>query len=288
MQSQPSSVISDALPRLPNSLAARILGWLGCPAGVPSVARLNRLIRAHIRRVPWETVSRIIKRGKFRDPALCPRLPDEFWDEAFTLGNGGTCFENNYAFAALLGSLGYQGYLTINDLGEGCRNHCATTIEIGNRRYLADVTLPIDVALPFSDTGVTRRSTPFHTFSVRPLGNRRYQIERTRHSKREAYVLSDEPVRLDEYERAIADDYGPAGLFLDRVIIVKIKGDTFWRFSSSDTPRRIEGFDRAGRHTMELPLDALAKRVADHFGMHERMIMQALQVMANRGIRTSE
>lgn len=246
------------------------------------MSRLNGLIRSHIRRVPWETVSRILRQDELRDPALCPRCPEQFWNEAFTQGNGGTCFENNYAFAALLGSLGYEGYLTINDLGEGSRNHCATSIVIGKRRYLVDVTLPIDVALPYSETDVTRRATPFHTFTVEPLGNRRYQVERTRHPNRRAYVLCDKTVSLDEYRRATAADYGPAGLFLDRVIVVKIKGNTFWRFSSSDRPWRIEGFDRAARHTIELPPDAVAKRVADHFGMHEQPIRQALQALEKK------
>ncbi len=275
------------LPSLSDSLTTRVLEFLDCSAREPSLLRLNRLIRAHIRSVPWETVSRIIRRDELCDPALCPRMPEEFWYDAFTRGNGGTCFESNYAFAALLGSLGYQGYLTINDLGEGSRNHCATTVKFGKKRYVVDVTLPIDCALPVAHTAITRRSTPFHTFSARPLGNRLYQIQRTRHPKREVYLLRDVAVSLDEYEQAITADYGPTGLFLDRVIIVKIKGDTFWRFSSSDRPFRIEGFDRAGKHIIPLSPTAPAGKLAQHFGMQEEKIVQALHTLENKGMRTS-
>jgi hypothetical protein len=41
--------------------AADILAYLQCPPESPGIRPLNRLIRAYIRRVPWESVFRIAK-----------------------------------------------------------------------------------------------------------------------------------------------------------------------------------------------------------------------------------
>jgi len=97
-------------------LTSQILSYLGCNREELSVRYLNLLIPAYIRHVPWESVSRIIKRQTITATELCPRWPDEFWQEALECGTGGTCFENNLAFFTLLNELVFNGYLTINDM----------------------------------------------------------------------------------------------------------------------------------------------------------------------------
>jgi len=77
---------------------ADILAYLKCPPGSPAIRPLNRLIRAYIRSVPWESVFRIAKSASTPDVAQRPRWPDEFWHDAIQSGGGGTCFETNYAF----------------------------------------------------------------------------------------------------------------------------------------------------------------------------------------------
>ena len=75
--------------RLAPELTSQILSYLGCVREEPSVRYLNRLIRAYILRVPWESVSRIVKRQTTPEIESCPRWPDEFWQEAFEYGTVG-------------------------------------------------------------------------------------------------------------------------------------------------------------------------------------------------------
>jgi arylamine N-acetyltransferase len=114
-------------------LISQILSYLGCRREKPTVRYLNRLIQAYIRRVPWESVSRIVKRHTTPKTELCPRWPAEFWQEALKYGTGGTCFENNLAFFTLLSNLGFDGYLTINDMEQpDC--HMASIIKVNGKK----------------------------------------------------------------------------------------------------------------------------------------------------------
>jgi arylamine N-acetyltransferase len=256
-------------------LTSQILSFLGCVREEPSVRYLNRLIHAYIRRVPWESVSRIIKRSTTAETELCPRWPNAFWQEALKYGTGGTCFENNLAFFTFVNELGFDGYLTINDMQiPAC--HTASVITLHGQNYLADVTIPVHSALPIYTSQVTRRSHEFHHYTIRPEGNRRYAIERSHHPKRRAFTLVDVPIALEEYRQAVQNDYEVTGYFLDRVVIVKVIEDRLWRFSSDDVPFRLEGFDKTSKQEIMLETTTLAKSISEKFEMDEDKIALAL------------
>ena len=256
-------------------LTSQILSYLGCVREEPSVRYLNRLIHAYIRRVPWESVSRIIKRSTTTETALCPRWPNEFWQEALKYGTGGTCFESNLAFFTFVNELGFAGYLTINDM-ESPACHTASIITIQGQKYLADVTLPIYCALPIYANQITRRSNEFHHYTLRPESNSRYAIERSHHPKRRAFTLVDVPIAVEEYRKAVQNDYEDTGYFLDRVVIVKVIEDRLWCFSSDDAPFRLEGFDKTSKREILLEKNTLAKSISEKFEMDKDKIALAL------------
>jgi arylamine N-acetyltransferase len=259
-------------------LTNQILSYLGCTREEPSIRYLNRLIRAYIRHVPWESVSRIVKRRATPKTELCPRWPEEFWQEALKYGTGGTCFENSLAFFTLLNAVGFDGYLTINDMeNPGC--HAACIIMLNGQKYLADVAIPIHCALPISADRSTKKSNQFHFYTIHPLGTHKYAIERSHHPKRKIFTLVDVPVPLEEYRGVVQRDYEETGYFLDRVIIVKVIGNRVWRFSSVDTPHKLEGFDRVSRREVLLETDTLAKSLSEHFGIKGDKIALALSYM---------
>jgi arylamine N-acetyltransferase len=264
------------MPPLSDTLADNILEFLGCPTGEPTVRRLNRLIHTYIRKVPWESVFRIVKRHTTAATAHCPRWPEEFWYDALTYGGGGTCFETNLAFFCLLRSLGYQGYLTINDMGDQRACHATIILIIQGRKYIVDGGIPIHRALPFDPNIVTRRYTAFHTYTVRPDGTNLYQVERSHHPKRNIYTLIDRPINDEAYQTAVEQDYEDTGYFLDRVIIVKVIDDKLWRFNSMEQPYTLEGFDRTGKQEFVLSPSTLVRCLAEHFSMPEERIAAAL------------
>ncbi|HHY54557.1 MAG TPA: arylamine N-acetyltransferase [Chloroflexi bacterium] len=252
-----------------------ILTYLGCVGGAPNLATLTTLIHSYVRRVPWESAFRIAR--KHQDVGVLARTPEEFWTDALMRGGGGTCFESNLAFFALLRALGFDGYLTINDMQESIGCHTAIVVLLDGKTYLADVGIPLHRPLLLSSERVTRSHSLFHGYIARPEPGARYTIERTRHPKRYIFTLIDKPVSVADYIAASNADYGASGLFLDRVIINKIIDNVAWRFSSAETPYRLECFGAGGsRQIKPLAEDSLAATLAAHFAMDGGVIERAL------------
>jgi arylamine N-acetyltransferase len=256
-------------------LTSQILAYLDCTREEPSVQYLNRLIRAYIRHIPWESVTRIIKRYTTAETELCPRWPDEFWREALKYGTGGTCFENNLAFFTLLNRLEFDGYLTINDM-ENPACHAASIILLNGQKYLADTTMPIHCALPIYTNRITARSTEFHHYTVRPENNSRYAIERSHHPKRRAYMLVDVPIPLEKYRNTVQKHYEETGYFLDRVVIVKVIEERLWFFDSAGILLKLEGLDKTSKQEIILETTTLAKSLSKKFGIDEEKTALAL------------
>jgi hypothetical protein len=252
-----------------------ILAYLGVPHGPPSLARLRALVNAYTRRVPWESASRITRRAAIANPSACPRWAEEFWGQAIAWGIGGTCFESNYAFFALLRSLGYSGYLTINDMAEQRGCHTAIVLSLEGGRWLADVGYPLYAPLSLDGDLPAVTHTPYHTYTLAASGERRYTLERDRHPRPYAFTLIDEPVNETVYRAATTADYGEGGLFLDQVIITKVIGEHAWRFYSAQKPLHLEEYVDGVRIDHPLPDDPV-QAVAQHFDMEEAVLATAL------------
>src|SRR5512134_2506820 len=165
-------------PYLSDSVVKEVLDYLGCSHKAPTLRYLNRLIHAYIRKVPWESVSRIVKRHATLETKGCPRLPEEFWRDAMRYGFGGTCFESSLAFYSLLMALGYEGYLTVNDMGESIACHAAITILLGGQKYLVDITIPVHAAVRIDSRKPVRRNTALFDYILRPVSKDKYEVER--------------------------------------------------------------------------------------------------------------
>jgi len=264
---------------LQGSTTDDILQFLGCQVKTATLRNLNRLIHAYIRKVPWESVSRIIKRQTITATADCPRWPEEFWSDARQYGLGGTCFESSLAFYSLLISLGYRGYLTVNDMGESQSCHAAIVILIKGQKYLVDITIPVHKAVRFAPDQITRQASLFHNYAIRPVGPNTYHVERSRHPQRYIFTLIDVPVRLPDYCIRVEKDYSPAGFFLDRVVMAKIIDDRTWRFFSDQRPYKLEYFDRDGKYEIFVSNEHLTRALAEKFNLPEEKIWTAFSVI---------
>jgi arylamine N-acetyltransferase len=262
-------------PPLDATLTDAVLMHLGVTAAAPSLDLLDDLVTAYTRTVPWESASRIAKRAQTAKTADCPRWPDAFWQETFRHGTGGTCFESNYAFFSLLRALGYDGYLTINNMGETLACHTAIVILLNGQRWLTDVGMPLYLPLPFGPESAPSRRTPFQTYTVRPDGAGVYQVERAPHPNPNCFTLFDRPIPDATYRAALTADYEPTGFFNDRVILTKAIGEEVWRFNGVNPPR-LESFVYGGRADHALEGDT-ADAVADRFGIDAEMVRTALR-----------
>jgi len=259
-----------------NSMKTDILNYLGCPPKNPTLRYLNQLIHAYIRRVPWESVSRIIKRHETTETKDCPRLPEEFWNEAMLHGFGGTCFESSLAFYSLLRELGYEGYLTVNDMGESRGCHAAIVIVINGQKYLVDNTIPVHAAIRLDPHKTIKRRTALFDYILRPVSENKYEVERSHRPSKNLFTLIDVPVSLPDFLATIEDDYTEAtGRFLKSVVMVKVVNEKGQRFFSDQQPYKVESFDRSGRVEKMIEPKTLPHFLAGLFEVPEDSISAA-------------
>ena len=265
-------------PPLSSDLTQRILWSWGLAAASPTASFLEQLISAYVQHVPWETASRMVVKTNTLDWQMCPRLGTAFWQENLTRGTGGTCFESNYAFFSLLRALGYEGYLTINNMGESIGCHTAIVLLIEGEKWLADVGIPLYVPIKLDAAATVQQESDFHLYTVTPLGDNRYQIERSHHPKPIIFTLIDQPVPDAAYRQATTNDYGPDGLFLNRLIITKVVRGRAWLYNPGESTDNILNFQRETRG--ELPIGGnKAGVLADHFALDEAIIRQAMGLL---------
>jgi len=263
---------------LNHELAMDILNYLALPRKTPTLRYLNQLIHAYIRKVPWESVSRIIKRRVTSETRDCPRLPEEFWSNAMRYGFGGTCFESSLAFYSLLMALGYEGYLTVNDMGESRGCHAAIIILLHGQKFLVDITIPVHAAVRIDPQRIVRRKTLLFDYKIHPITENKYEVERSHRPSKNLFTLIDIPVDLRSYLAIIEDDYTEAnGRFLKSVVMVKVVNEQGQRFFSDQKPYKLESFDRTGRTEKLIEAETLPQTLAKLFHMPEVSIETALE-----------
>lgn len=259
-----------------NVFVGKILNHLDCSSHAPTLRYLNRLIHAYIRKVPWESVSRIIKRRTTPETKDCPRLPEEFWNDVLRYGFGGTCYESSLAFYSLLTSLGYKGYLTVNDMGESRGCHAAITILLDGQKYLVDITIPVHAAVRINPRRVTQRRTLLYDYALHPVRENVYEVARSHHPNRVAFTLIDVPVSLPNYHVILQNDYLETGYFNKSIVMNKVIKNRTTRFFSDNKPYKLERFDRHGKSETPLRIKSLPRVLAKTFNMPEGGIAVAL------------
>lgn len=268
-------------PALPSALTQEVLAYFNVTSAAPTFDLLQRLIAAYVRRVPWESWSRIARRAVVAETADCPRWPELFWREAIAFGTGGTCFESNYAFMALLVALGYEGYLTVNDMGESVGVHSAIILHNNGVPWLVDVGLPLFVPLPIDPSQPTTTPSEFFAYTVRPIEAGKYQIERPPHPRPIGFTLIDQPLDNTAYRARTTADYGEGGLFLDVAVINKLVEERIWRFNSGEPPYVLQEFQ--GEQRIDYPIEgSVPEAVSAHFGIAPDITCAAWTVLQER------
>ncbi len=265
---------------LPEGLTQRVLRCFGLPAiPPPSLNTLRLLLDRYTRTTPWESASRIARRAQHTDAADCALLGEAFWESHFMIGTGGTCYESNYAFFALLRRIGYDGYLTINDMGSAIGCHSAIVVLLDGRKHLVDVGLPLHAILPLREGLQSTAESAFMRYTAKPLAEGIFEIWRSVPRDEPVFQLNDKPVAEAKYRAVTLHDYRhDGGQFLNEVVIRKVLSDQLWRFNSSERPLRLQQFVAGARRDHMLGDDP-ASEVADKFGIASDVVAEALAII---------
>lgn len=261
------------------SMTDQILQHLKLKKSPPKLVYLQELITAYCTHVPWESISKIVRKNFCSDPAKCLRLENEFWTSAFDYGTGGTCYESNWAFFYLLQRLGFKGYLTINKVQDKSSVHSAIIIFINGDKYLVDVGYPLYGPIPVVDQTVTTLDNLLINYRCTPISSIEYIIENYPHPKPYLYHLLDAPVPSADYLKVARDDYGEDGLFSNRIVIRKLIGGVPTRFDSEDLPFNIHTLLNGEKHRTFLKEENLFPGLSEHFTLNAELVRSAFSIL---------
>lgn len=273
-----------AAEALSPELAVKVLRHLGMPEAPPPNRRsLSQLLDSYTRTAPWESASRIVRRSRSRSAEDCALLGADFWASHLERGTGGTCYESNYAFLGLLRRIGYQGYLTLNDMGSAIGCHSAIVLALDGGKLLVDVGYPLYAPLPLHANRESEADSPFMRYTAKPLSAGRYEIWRDVTRYESVFQLNDEAVGEADYRAVTIYDYRcDGGQFLNEVVIHKLVDGHIWRFNSAERPLRLQQFVDGKRRDHMLG-DGAAGQAAAKFGIDEDVVAEALRLVGLGG-----
>ena len=207
-------------------------------------------------------------------------LGEDFWESHFAHGAGGTCYESNYAFFGLLRRLGYEGYLTINDMDAAIGCHSAIVVLLEGQKFLVDVGYPLHARLPLRDDGEVYVENAIMDYSVEPLCANRYAIWREIQPRSSAFQMNDKAVLDAEYRAIAIHDYRhDGGQFLNKVVIHKLVDDQMWRFNSDEPRLCLQQFVSGERRDHALGDDP-AVELAEKFNIAPDIVAKAMETLS--------
>ena len=199
------------------------LDLLGVEAEPPSLPALRRLVRAHLVRVPFETVSKLhyLHTLGLRDvPPLAL-----FLDGIRGLGFGGTCYSSNLHLSRLLRALGYRARLCGADMPSGEDVHAAVVVTLGGHDWLVDAgyaaLLLAPLALDATREQVVRSG--LERWVLRPRDERGCSRLEHWHGDEHVhgYLLKPWEVAPERFDGAVSDSFRPDATFMNAVLAVR-------------------------------------------------------------------
>ncbi|MEW5923354.1 MAG: arylamine N-acetyltransferase [Candidatus Zixiibacteriota bacterium] len=209
-----------------NKIFDRYLDILGLSRKKPSLDALNELVPAHLRKIPFENISKLYSR-KTADRRNIPSL-DEYLDGIERFNFGGTCYTNNYYMNLLLNNLGYNVKLCgakIAKEGTSPNGHMISIVNVDGSEYIVDVgyAAPFHVPLPrdLREDFVIEIGADSYVLKPQDSGGYSHLEYYRRGQLKHGYMAKPVPMRVEQFADVISDSYGDKALFLNAIILAR-------------------------------------------------------------------
>lgn len=191
---------------------------LGLTKRTPHLIDLTDIVGAHLKRIPFENLSKIYY-NKFFGISSLPDL-ETFLHGIVKYHFGGTCYANNYYLYQLLKYIGYDVKLCGADMTNP-DVHIAMIVNCDDNEYLVDVGYGAPFYAPMPLNLTIDHSIPFgrDTYTLKPVdenGFSRMIHTRGKEFKHE-YKLKPKPRKIDEFEEIINASYADDAHFMNSI-----------------------------------------------------------------------
>jgi hypothetical protein len=140
-------------------------------------------VGASLARLPYENLTKLIKKQRFPAGPERRRLPSEVMTDHLAVGAGGTCFALTRLVGEVLARLGIDSWPVLCDTPHRPANHCASVVLCAGREYLLDpgylVFAPVALDEPGDRSGrLQLRTVAPDVVELWTFGKLRYRLHR--------------------------------------------------------------------------------------------------------------
>jgi len=207
---------------LSESFFLEYLEILGIKPGKPDLAKLTRLVSAHLATIPFENISKLYYFKKYNLKDI-PH-PDRYLEGIRKYHFGGTCYSNNYHFFRLLKYLGYDVSLCGADMSAP-DVHLVILVNINGKEFLVDVGYgaPLSPPIPRDLTTDHIISSGNEMYILKPQDHRQYsRLEHYRKGQLvHGYGFRNLPRDFSHFQDAVKDSFKPTSVFMKNIRITK-------------------------------------------------------------------
>jgi len=226
-------------------------------------------------RIPYENISKIIRRAEAGGDEKARRSPDEVIADHIRWGTGGTCFSLTSALCGLARCMGFEAEYLLADRGYGQNTHSALSVLIDGEPYLVDpgflITEPVPLALTAQkeiESGGERLTlipgeAGISLFSSRAGKSvRRLTYKTAPVDAGEFYKAWDASFHWEMMSYPLLARAGSSGR-------IYLRGSMF-QVSNNEAVKRVK-----------IPEYELAGKIAREFGIHQALVARALNILKN-------
>jgi arylamine N-acetyltransferase len=202
-------------------LFEKYLDLLGVSKTKPDFNLLTKIVLAHLIKVPFENISKLIykKQGMNYIPGL------ELFLEGIEKYNfGGTCYSNNYYLYSLLKHLSYDVKLCGADM-KNPDVHLISIVKIENKEYIVDggYAAPFLNPLPIDLKEDYIINLSLEKYIIKPKDDAgRTKIEQYYDGKLQHwYTVKPEEKKIEEFRKVIENSYSDDAVFMNAVRITR-------------------------------------------------------------------
>jgi N-hydroxyarylamine O-acetyltransferase len=255
----------------------RYLSLLDVPWGEPNIGMLARLIRAHLRRVPFENISKLYY---WKTMGLHASMDlTQYLDGIDRFQFGGTCYSNAFHLNGLLRYLGFEARLCGADMSKP-DVHIVNVVRVEGREYLVDVgyaapflaPIPLDLRENYSISFGT------DTYVIRPTdlsGRTRVELHR-KGTLYHGYLVNPLSRGIQEFSEVIAASFSGDAVFMNAVLLVRFEEGSSTVIHNKEL---IETQGTKVTRTLLSTPDRLVDAIQTAFGIPNNMVRLALNGM---------
>lgn len=229
--------------------------------------------------LPYENITKIIKRAEAGCAAKARRRPEEVIRDHIAWGSGGTCFALTSALAYLLRGLGWQTEYILADRNYGQNTHCALLLRMEGIPHLLDPGFLILNPIRLKDNGEQEIDTSFNRIVLTPEKNRERLSLSTIRKDAKTYRLTYKTSPVDEGEFLKAWDASFDWDMMKYPLLTRIAGSKQIYLNRA----RLQISDGVSVQKREIPSDALIAGIAAEFHIDPSLVARAVYLLKDKG-----